>query len=862
MSTDLIKAYKEEIKRQTLRQSRIGCIIAFLIMPTGVLLDYFVYPDHLFILAIIRILCSLCVGLVLLLHSTSFFHNHSYLLPFTWPVFVNIAICMMILMTDGAPSVYYAGLNIVLIGIIFILPLSLLESLLFCAITVFLYLITCIAAGNIQENFNIFYSNFNFLALTGGVSCLVSHVNSKNSFNQFRLSFELDQKNQQLTRLEKLRTSFFANISHELRTPLTLILSPIQDMLRQDAHLPARIEKVLQTTYTNGLRLLKLVNDLLDVIRIEEGKSQLNLKPLLVDVCLDELVESISLLSNKKHVTIEKSLRCPTTRILADVNAIEKIIFNLLHNAIKFSDTNSVIRLSSRMDKNSILVSVSDNGIGIEPAELPFIFDRFRQADSSTTRKYEGSGLGLSLVKDLTEQLNGKIDVASTPGEGTTFTLSFPIHGFVSDRPALPVQTRDNQDSLQRLYRLANRSGMLHLGKAAASEHDQGEDNRPQVHSPHTLLVVEDEADLREYLVAALESTYPVMQASDGDQAWQTINEHKPSLVILDLMIPRIDGLELCARIKKSDDLRNTKIILLTARIDEDAKLTALDNGADDFLTKPFSTLELRTRIRNLLRTTDYQRELIETNNELKNTLNELKETQAQLIQSEKTNALEYLSAGILHEINNPLNYSLTALQLAGGLPEAKESALLAEIFEDINEGMCRIKDIVTDLQTFAHPSPVDKQGAFRLADALKTALNFTSQDAEGVSIINDIASDHYVVGSKNHIVQVLVNLITNALKATRAVEKQRKGELRISSELAGGRILVKVRDNGTGIEGEILNSIFDPFFTTRDVGEGMGLGLSVSQTIVKAHNGSLRATSQPGEWTEFCFDLEPAAAA
>jgi C4-dicarboxylate-specific signal transduction histidine kinase len=256
------------------------------------------------------------------------------------------------------------------------------------------------------------------------------------------------------------------------------------------------------------------------------------------------------------------------------------------------------------------------------------------------------------------------------------------------------------------------------------------------------------------------------------------------------------------------------------------------------------------------LHTTDFEQRLVDTNQSLEQTLQKLKGTQSQLIQSEKTHALEYFSAGILHEINNPLNYTLTALQLARGLPAAKNDAMLPEIFDDMHEGMTRIKSIVGDLQAFAHSSPVDKQASFKLAQAVRTALTFTSKDAGSMRIVDETDKEAQVIGSRNHVVQVLINLITNALKAVRAVEAQRKGEILLRSALHDNRVLVMVRDNGTGIDQAILGKIFDPFFTTRDVGEGMGLGLAVSQTIIKAHGGQLKASSVQGEWTEFSFDL------
>lgn len=856
MHTSLSESYEIEHRNQKFNRSKIGCIASIIMIPLGANLDHIVYPDFAEQFFSIRLFCELFLIFIFALHYAAPMKKYLSLLTFAWPTGINVSTCAMIYLSDGAVSPYYAGLNLVLIGATFLLPFKVIESFLLFLITLAIYIYTSAISGTIQNDYRIFYNNVSFLILTGVVICIVSHFNTRSRFKEFQLSHDLNIRNQQLIDLEKLRTNFFANISHELRTPLTLILSPVQDLLNSDADLSPRVRKILHISHRNALRLLKLVNDLLEVIRIEEGKSQLDLKPLFVDAFLNELADSISYLSSKKKILIEKRLICPSVQIRCDMYAFEKIIINLLHNAIKFSGPGSLITLSTLHENNSIHITIADTGYGIRMEELPFIFDRFRQADSSSTRQYQGSGLGLSLVKDLSEQLDGEIAVSSKFGSGTTFTLTFPVHRFAPETAQVVNDPNPEQDSLQKLYRLANRSGMLHLESSfPASIHQPVA--QPSVRSPHTLLIVEDEHDLREYLVAALQDSYSILQAEDGEQAYRIILEQKPSLVLLDLMIPKIDGLDLCARIKQDVSCRGIKIILLTARIDEDAKITALNNGADDFLTKPFSTLELQTRIRNLLKSADFEQQLTGTNRELKQTLHELKETQAQLIQSEKTNALEYLSAGILHEINNPLNYTLTALQLARGLPAANHDDMLQEIFEDMNEGMCRIKDIVSDLQTFAHPSPVNKQSSFKFSQALKTALNFTSQDVSAAVIRNQTDLDLQVIGSKNHIVQVLINLITNALKAVRAVETQRKGDILITTSVKGGRLLVTVRDNGTGIDQAILDKIFDPFFTTRDVGEGMGLGLSVSQTIIKAHSGQLRATSAHGEWTEFSFDLE-----
>ena len=229
-----------------------------------------------------------------------------------------------------------------------------------------------------------------------------------------------------------------------------------------------------------------------------------------------------------------------------------------------------------------------------------------------------------------------------------------------------------------------------------------------------TILVVDDEPDMRRFLVTTLAEDYHVLQAADGEQGIKLAQTQSPDLVLLDWMLPGRDGLEICQLVRRDDSTKDVKIILLTARVDEASKIKALEEGADDFLTKPFSLIEVKTRIANQLRIAYLQKDLRARNLDLEETLSQLKETESQLVQSEKMNAIGSLSAGLLHEINNPLNYTLTALQVGREFIEEDNSELI-ETMDDIDEGMTRIKDIVSDLRDFAYPNSEPKRECFDL---------------------------------------------------------------------------------------------------------------------------------------------------
>ncbi len=378
-----------------------------------------------------------------------------------------------------------------------------------------------------------------------------------------------------------------------------------------------------------------------------------------------------------------------------------------------------------------------------------------------------------------------------------------------------------------------------------------------------TLLIAEDDIELGNILKTFLSQDFKVLVSTDGESARKNIDQHQPDIVLLDWMLPKVKGIELCQYVKNSAALKFTKVILLTALQDDESKLAALNSGADDFLSKPITSLEIRTRLNNLKTTIKLENELKAQNQQLTDALANLKEAESQLIHSAKLSAIGSLVAGLLHEVNNPLNYVIAAVQLLGKEEDIIENAELNELTTDIRDGVDRIKLIVKDLHAFAYPSELKKGESFVLASAINSALRFTSTTLEKVRIDNKIDQSLLVKGSKSHIVQVLINLLSNAGAALNGSDNDRiELSARISEskdkndDKAQQKVIVEIRDNGHGIAQAELARIFEPFYTNKEVGKGLGMGLSISNTIIENHGGVLQITSEEGAYTSCTFDL------
>ena len=876
------------IADQELRHKRVqtGIWLYVAFMPLFGILDWIIYPGQFVELIAIR---GIFIGIFLGFYAVTLRGSPRIInvLGLLAALTAALSIAVMIAVTEGANSPYYAGLNLIAVVMSLLLPWTIIETVLVTTGTLILYGLACWANTLIVPSgypiTDVVFNNVFFLVATSVICVVASHLQSIQRFNEFQLNQQLNKRNIELSQLDRLKSQFFANVSHELRTPLTLILSPIQD-LADNKELPPHATDSLKLARDNGFRLLNLVNTLLDVIRLEEGSEQLAREPVDLNRIAEKQAEQTADLATRKGLRLERTLHDGPLTIAGDLGALERIVTNLLNNAVKFTDRGGWVRLSSRLEpgdgkktRGRAVIEVADSGIGIEAAELPYIFDRFRQADGSATRRYRGTGLGLALVKELTEKLGGEVWARSEPGVGSTLAVALPLlHGDEGVGRVPSIEEAEDEpgrevDALEALHRAAARyspsvdegdgewavitadsrsAQAVEDASAVDRASESGEGERP------LLLVVDDEPDMRRYLRGVLRERFRVVAAENGEEGLAVARRLRPALLLLDLMMPGIDGFEVTRRMRGDEALRGTRIILMTAKEAESVKLQALREGADDFIQKPFLLPELRARVGNQVDRARLFTEVEEKNRRLSETLAELHATEAHLIQSEKLNALGGLAAGLLHEINNPLNFTLMALEVARAEPAVEANEDLRETLADIGEGMGRIESIVRDLHAFAHPSAGDLEGRFAVGEAVASALQFTAHEWKGLVVEESVGDECVATGSRSHIVQVLINLITNGAKAVRGANRESVGKLVVSCEISDRRLEISVWDNGTGIDAETLPKVFDPFFTTRDVGDGMGMGLSICHTIVRNHGGNLRVESVEGEWTRFRFDL------
>lgn len=390
---------------------------------------------------------------------------------------------------------------------------------------------------------------------------------------------------EKLQELDTAKTQFFTNISHEFRTPLTLILNPIDDLSKKYPN-----ETLLDSMKRNAQRLYMLINQLLDLSKLDSGQIAVNIQQNDLARFIQAMASSFSSLAESRGIRFEITQNRKEAIAYYDADKLEKILTNLLSNAFKFTQNTGKITLSVQYtdDFKEVEILVRDTGIGIAPRKVKHIFDRFFQADATDQRGYEGTGIGLALVKEMVDLHQGKIRVESTEGKGTTFLVNLPIDKLTWQNRIVPAAER-HEPSLPDLSYLKTAPFSFNQEQTLQSEEE------------NILLIVEDNEDLRQYIRSVFENDYQIIEAVDGQEGIEKALAFIPDIIVSDLMMPRMDGLELCKLLKNEEKTSHIPIIMLTAKADVGNRIEGFESGADDYISKPFNKEELQARVKNLV---------------------------------------------------------------------------------------------------------------------------------------------------------------------------------------------------------------------------------------------------------------------
>lgn len=492
---------------------------------------------------------------------------------------------------------------------------------------------------------------------------------------QSRLYQKTRQQAERLLELDRQKTEFFQNISHEFRTPLTLMMGPLESVVSQKQGLPYEQAEI---ALRSCRRLLRLVNQLLDIQRIDAGRVQARFRPCDLIEMIGQIVEAFRPYCEKKNLRLVSELKsCPL--VYLDPEKFDKVLYNLLSNAMKFTNAGGIIAVKVEPAGDHIRIQVKDTGIGIRTEQIPHLFERFRQAEGSVNRSYEGSGLGLALVKELVEIHGGQISVESIYEAGTTFTVWLQ-----TGTAHLPIdQVLEVQTQVELSRAAVELADLELLEESKTEELKAGEESS----IAPTILVVDDNPDLRAYVSRILRSSgFDAIAARDGAEGYTIAKTKHPQLIVTDLMMPVVSGWDLIRMVRDDENLAGTPIILLTAKVDDDTRIEGAEMGADAYLAKPFNDRELLAEVRNLLALKENERRVSELNTYL---------TESVLKRFLPPGMVERAAAGTLMLDLRPEPRLVTILfsDIVGftQLSNTLRSRRIAELLNEYLEGMSKV---------------------------------------------------------------------------------------------------------------------------------------------------------------------------
>jgi signal transduction histidine kinase len=854
------RSFSAELTDLNVNSTRLTATLAAILFPSGVVLDYLTNRESVFFLFSVRLATSAFALLVVWATYARWARRYIFLLGASPAIAGAIAMEVMVAHLGDYLHAYYAGTSQCILAIGFIMYWHFRQILAASTAILLIWLVPIIVN---YESFRIgvFVNNLYALVIVAAIA-VASNVNRYNhAKRETELRRTLAQTLERLQELDRLKNQFFSNITHELRTPLTMILAPLEGLLEGDFGNLGRYQReYLRPIRQNALKLLKLINDLLDLAKIDERFLRLRVEQTDLVGLVTEIVEQSQPLAARKDISLGLELRKSCDDLFVDQERMERALVNILSNALKFTAPGGHVKVWMDAVDSEVTIGVRDSGIGISPNHLDRIFERFSQADGSTTRQYGGTGIGLALAKEIVELHGGRITVASREGAGSEFTVHLLrgdghlqaelLERRQSSRPSSVPRRGEDREPREWTRMLLERKDYRYLELEEATERRVATrgNGTPKA---NRVLVVEDNPDVLRFVNMQLNDDHDVYLASDGKKGLELALRELPDVIVTDYMMPEMDGLALLRHLRSDARTKDIPVIMLTAKSQVQDRVEAREAGAEVFLNKPFSPRELRTAVNQLL---------------------EQRGRQVSRALHEQVKSLEHISAGLAHEIHNPLNYIRSALfvidEVFGTVRKiandpAQESAtagLVRESQERVErmhqiaqKGVDRIARVVDLVRHYAREGYVHEPAPVTIDAVISSMAPLLSPASDHVVNVElDLQADGaQVLCVAEELQQSIGNLWQNALDALGP-----GGRVTIRTRIEGESVLVEVEDDGPGIPREQLRQIFVPFFTTKSPGKGLGLGLSIAYQVINQAGGSLTVNSVEQHGTTFTVRL------
>jgi signal transduction histidine kinase len=823
-------------------------------------LDWFFARETWGTFLVMRVAVATIAGTAIAVSRTKWGDQNVLPISFMTLSVASLVLSAMTAMLDGFSSHYFYGNMLVLFLVGLFMPWKPGVTLTFCSLVTCGYLIVNLWAHSLGLEV---VQPFFFLLGTCALTFLGSTAIERSRRAELRQRMELEVATEQLKELDATKTRFFANVSHELRTPLMLILGPLEQMLA------GRVERdprpLLESMELASRRLLKQINTILDFAKLEAGGQELSLQTGNVGEVLHKLVRAAEPHADIHAMRLESKGLDEVPNSIFDLEKVETIGSNLIGNALKFTGDGGRVTVRAGVDGQRLWFEVEDTGVGIPQGQVARVFERFHQVAGTRSGKVQGTGLGLSLAREFALLHGGNITVRSTVNVGTTFRVELPVEPVASNgtgqaaEPISPaaaarlaaLRAPDEDAGSERTAetgRVSQTEYERNKGKTAFADlegprlselDDEQLLTRAGADAP-LILVVEDNNDMRALISRSLADRYRIATACDGEQGIAQAERYRPDLIVSDVMMPKLDGMGMLARLRERSQFKKTPIILVTARTGTESVVHGLSMGATDYVTKPFQFTELEARI-------DAQLKMVQT-------LRALDEGETRLA------AVGQQAAQIAHDLRSPLTAVMLrteslrhTLRDLGGVESSGEAQV--EVEDDdliaIRSSVKRASGMVSELVEFLKGGQVPlERSNCELAEFLHKCgddLAGTLRESELELVLEIEPPDLCVSMDRERMTRVVENLLHNAHEAMRWGREPKGSRIWLQAYTQDNHVILRVADNGPGILPEIRERLFQAF-ETAGKSKGTGLGLAISRNIVSAHGGTLEVENSPPE--------------